>query len=525
MNNSSASFGLSIVHQQGRMKLRPRRTTCRLPLAPIVPPRLLLDRLATLSPPTAQLQFSLDLIQQPGFADSIHEKLRHAERVRRHVSRHFSPADIQLLADSGTLEEGIASLVLPAFKVPKKQNDARFVVDGRRFNDLLGDMRFPTALPDIQDVADDLRDHRWVFTADARSWFYQIPICARLGSLLGVCLASRRGSYASFIHKALSMGIRPAPFIAQEIATHVANASLEPGVIVRVWIDNFVFLSDDRAAIERTRARFLRACAKTNLVLGTCTGVGSSGEVLGMQFDEHSVSVAADTKRSLAQTLESWKQNRTARSLLQFTGTAIWVNHCIARQPLARYAPIFAEVSAAVTLAIQTDDWDIKLNATLQIDQALEAWCSSLASASLRQPEADDGSTLFTDASDEAMGAVLLERDSMLTFSRLFDRDEADSPIFLRELGALLEGLRWAHAQGKKPSVVCVDNSAAVAIYRKGHSTDPTANKMMADAPWVRGIAWIPSACNISDEPSRNKPRTRTPCHHNHPSRRTIWTG
>lgn len=523
------------VHFGGQtVKLRQKRATCRLPLAPIVPPRMLLDRLRDLGPVDATLQLHLDMIQHPHFARFVKNRLMERRaanqtRPRDAVSRKFSSGDVEMLETNEVLTRGKAHLYLPAFKVPKSNGtSSRFVVDGRDFNDLISDIRFDMNLPDIQQVVDDFATHKYCFMADGASFFYQFEIHRELGELLGVKLASRRGDFKSFIHRALSMGIKPAPAIAQSVASFVAASCVEEGVKAWAWVDNFFFLSNDMAALLRTRDRFAAACHHVNLALGEFSSVVETGEFLGLRFGENGVSASSSSRDAVREAVDALAATPSTRTLLRAVGSTLWLNHTILRKRLASFPHLFALVSDTVrkTLLSEQVDWDRALVVPPDAATELAGWVDEALAATHRGGRSGDGSQLYTDASDQALGFVLLRAQRMVAGARRLTEEEAQWPIFLRELLAIVDGVEWAAQQGASPSVVWCDNTAALGIFRKGHSSHQGANTLLLQAGHVPNIGFVPSNCNLADEPSRlSSVVTRTRCSHPHATNRTRWGG
>lgn len=504
--------------------LRPTRLPVVTPLAAVVGPRLDLDAVYRMMGP--ERKALVDVIREDSYGRLILARMVESVNPRpQATSRHFSDEDIEKLIRPGVLVPTIESVgySLPAFKVAKSNGvTSRFVTNAKFVNAFMTE-KFPSSLPHTHDVVQFLGKHECYFQADASSFFYQIPVCEIFGDLLRVRLAAKRGEFWDLVHRALAMGLKPAPAIAQAIALTLAEYAAESTEVeFAVWIDNFIF-GGEREVLARVRKKFVELCAEVNLILGECTDIFTQGEALGFAFGHGVVTPSTDTIDVLRRLTHT--QVETPRQWFQLLGVCIWVCWSVDRTPLAHHQEVMSETRRIATDVAQDRKWDSKISIDRNALQKLREWSVTCQKAKCPYlSQIDNGIALITDASDWGAGATLWDQDTLLaTSARQFLPEEAKTPIFVRELLAAIEGINWAKAKAFSPFALFVDNTIVASALTKGHSSSAIINRLIADhKPHVPRIGWVPSACNPADGPSRGTVASAR-CAHHHVTRPTAW--
>ena len=108
-------------------------------------------------------------------------------------------------------------------------------------------------LPSIHEVIDFVLSNEVAATADARAFFYQLPLPLLLRTYFGVRVptASRGRSFDTFEFKRIPMGWSWAPAIGQAVS------NLLVGDLGKAWIDNYV-IAASKSGFPNRRAAFLK---------------------------------------------------------------------------------------------------------------------------------------------------------------------------------------------------------------------------------------------------------------------------
>ena len=122
------------------------------------------------------------------------------------------------------------------------------------------------------------------------------------------------------------------------------------------------------------------------------------------------------------------------------------------------------------------------------------------------EPTSEPERYLFTDASNEALGAVYLVGDRIATWSRRWSQEEQDLPINSKEVIAAKEGFFcFIPLKCRKVTLLGVDNTVAFFDLVNGASRCHIANQCVLEirTRWRLGLIWIPTELMPADGPSR----------------------
>jgi hypothetical protein len=320
-----------------------------------------------------------------------------------------------------------------------------------------------------------------------------------------------------------------------------------------VTYDNIGVFSTDRNITEVIRRNIMKNFKDANVVLkeerlcGRKMFIGAAktdGEIprnpsgyagpdyLGIQFAVSAIEgrprliwrhVPERTQKWLA-TLETLKTataqaSLSTRSLAKAVGIAVW-HGTATRQPLfqlrhaldvlRRIYQINPHVRWSSEIRISEDEG---LELQRLVHEAItNAWTIPPAGDWRNSPH----TWLFTDASDKKFGVVVAQNPDLFSeHSGLWDKERAQWHIFLKELAAVVEGLRYLESKNigtpARISLV-VDNSAAAFCIRNWISTNKVAIGMLQDIHerltnngWFMETILVPSEHNAADDPSRFK--------------------
>ena len=179
-------------------------------------------------------------------------------RPQTYVSRAFSRSDIHIINDI-SLEAPKEAFDFPAlsiFKVPKKNGMSRLVQDGRILNKTV--TKPPRmGLPDLDGIIAYAASHTHTAQADAKGFFYQIPLSEKIRHFFSFNVANLRGKFQTRVFTRLPMGFSRAPFVAQTLANticqHAKSLSNDytGDIEFCAWVDNFIILARSAPALRR----------------------------------------------------------------------------------------------------------------------------------------------------------------------------------------------------------------------------------------------------------------------------------
>ena len=161
------------------------------------------------------------------------------------------------------------------------------------------------------------------------------------------------------------------------------------------------------------------------------------------------------------------------------------------------------------------------LSATVKIwPSIIDIWKKSLIQMTTRSFVADFLATrsmvMYTDASDSGWGVVIVENtpNKIHILGQRWSTKESCAHINILELKALLIGIRTIKRITQNQAVTVdayIDNTSALAWAKRKRAANWTANQLAAEVQAelkvgnvaLRGIAYVASAQNPADEPSR----------------------
>jgi hypothetical protein len=508
-----SSAGGAMIQVNDRW-IRPRRRMTDLPLGEITSTRLNLHRIWDLASEVQRVR--LQTWWEPLWAPW--------EWAR--VSEPHGPTRISHLArDKEVLKCGIfdpligpvRTRMLRVFVVPKSDNTGRLVVDCRPVNSVLP--KPPKMhMENVRSILLDILACRYVCQLDAKSYFYQFPLGHAAQEVLVSGIGGRRGDYQKVAWNALPMGFSWAPGIAQTTSEVIQQLSIQPGVKGHVWIDNFVFASNDKLALQKTVEVFKQLCQEVNLVLKPDEGITTRTVLLGVELDLKKKTGSLPQERSeevAAAIAKLEKTHSTPRAVCQIIGNVIWASETVSRRPLTALVDVWLYLANNVRIWDRKNCWDRKIIVPKLVKRVLEKEARQHLTAVLEvELNAESKSRLWVDACASGGGFVCDVEGVATRFWASFlwtDKRWLEAPIFLKELFVLAQSAVHTGAT----DIVC-DNAVAVQVFTKGHSTHPGANvlmkRFMAEIGEIHrevfSIGWIRSEDNVADAPSRGQPCT-----------------
>lgn len=365
-------------------------------------------------------------------------------------------------------------------------------------------------LPRQNDIEKFVASYAKVDSFDFRSFFYQITLAEAVRPYFRVFL---NGDLYQL--KVLPMGASFSVFVAQVIA--LASAELLRGKeksvdesfseAVLVYVDNIFFFHNEVQVKRDTHHLLLPEIGEVEIGVSTT-------RILGRMVDlsAKTVSLTADMKEKLSSFRDSWESPISFRKFLCVWGTVIFAS-TVLHLPLHCFSREFKTLASLCSLFVRGElDLDEKLPKWGQIRKGLAAltnqdWDSVVVTPSYSmKPKC----TLFTDASNDGGGAVLLTEDRIEIECFSFD-DFPLNHINEKEAYAAMRSIKNTCKKEKK-ILWMTDSRVLFFAVKNGRSKNETINECVKEIletnAWIQ-VRWIPSAENLADGPSRGRPPTR----------------
>ena len=294
---------------------------------------------------------------------------------------------LEELKSKGLIQPSNSSYAAPVLFVKKKDGTWRMVVDYRGLNRITVKYRYP--IPRIDDLLDRLRGAKVFSLIDLKSGYHQLRI--KKEDRHKTAFVTRLGAFEFLT---MPFGLTNAPASFSRLMNEVFGDVLDDFVVL--YLDDILIFSKNntdhkrhlRVVLERLRQHKLYANKEK------CHLCQDRVEFLGHVISADGISVDA----SKAKAIQDWPTPKTVRDVRAFLGVTGWF-----RRFIHRYA------HKALPLTNLTKD-KVKFEWGLEAEQAFQDLKAALVSPEVLQvPDPTKSFILRTDASDVAIGAVLLQ--------------------------------------------------------------------------------------------------------------------
>ena len=278
----------------------------------------------------------------------------------------------------------------PIVVIPKKTDASgkkkwKTVVDFRKHNNVTIGDSFP--IPVISEILDALRKSKYFSTIDCASGFLQVPV--KFEDQAKTAFSTREGH---FQYTRMPFGLKGAPATFQRLMTTILSGI--QGIKCLVYLDDVVVFGENlEVHNERLREVFGRM-RRYNMKLqpDKCEFLRKEVSYLGHIIGQ--AGVRPDKKRITA--VKEYPEPRTTRELKGFLGLAGYY---------MRFIPNFRKIAKPLTELLKKNApyiWNDKTN------EAFISLKTLLTTEPLLQyPDFSRPFILYTDASNDAIGAVL----------------------------------------------------------------------------------------------------------------------
>lgn len=301
----------------------------------------------------------------------------------------------------------------------------RLCIDYRELNKLTLKNKYP--LPRIDEMFDQLRGASVFLKIYLRSGYHQLKI--RYENIPKTAFRTRYSHYEFVV---MPFGLTNAPTVFMDLMNRVFHEYLDKFVIV--FIDDILVYSRSelehekhlRIVLEKLRTEKLYAkFSKCEFWLKKVNFLGHvvSGE--GIKVDPTKV-----------QAVQEWKSPTTPYKIRSFLGLAGYYR---------RFIRGFSKIATPMTQLLKKN---VKFQWTEECERSFEELKKSLTTAPvLAVPEIDQDYTIYTDASKNGLGCVLMQGGKVITYaSRQLRPHELNYPTHDLELAAVVHALKiWRH--------------------------------------------------------------------------------
>ena len=335
----------------------------------------------------------------------------------------------------------------PVVLVKKKNGDYRFAVDYRKLNLVTEDQFF--VIPRFSEVVDSVAETKpkLFSTLDLASGFWQVPLDPETKHK--TAFVTRNGVYE---FNRLPFGLKNAPIAFSMLMNEVLRGINWKFALV--FIDDIIIYSSSFQQHLYHLTQVFDRLAEANLKLQPpkCLFAMSKVPYLGHIISEHGIAPQPDKTSAV----ESFPVPTSKKELQSFLGLCNYYR---------RFVKDFAHIAAPLTNLLKKQ---VKFAWTNAAQIAFETLKSKLvAHPVLIFPDFEKPFTLYTDASDLAIGYILGQRDDkgmehVIAYGgRSMNMAERRWGITDKEGLALIEGVRYfKHYLVGKPFTIYTDHSA-----------------------------------------------------------------
>ncbi|KAG8481481.1 hypothetical protein CXB51_026332 [Gossypium anomalum] len=285
----------------------------------------------------------------------------------------------------------------------------RLCIDYRQLNKVTVKNKYP--LPRIDDLFDQLKGATVFSKIDLRSGYYQLRV--KESDVLKTAFRTRYGHYEFLV---MPFGLINAPAIFMDLMNRIFRPYLDKFVVV--FIDDILIYSHD----ETEHAELLRTVLQ---ILRDNQLYAKFSKSEGIKVDSSKISSIVD-----------WKPPRNISEVRSFLGLARYYR---------RFVEGFSMIATPLTRLLQKD---IKFEWTEKCQQSFDKLKTLLTKAPvLVQPEPGKEFVIYSDASMNGLGCVLMQEGKVIAYSsRQLKPHEKNYPTHDLELAAIIFALKiWRH--------------------------------------------------------------------------------
>ena len=389
-------------------------------------------------PPDREVEFTIDLI--PETEPISIPPYRMAPAELRELK-----AQLEDLLSKGFIRPSISPWGAPVLFVKKKDGSLRLCIDYRQLNRVTIRNQYP--LPRIDELFDQLQGSRVYSKIDLRSGYHQLRV--QESDIPKTAFRTRYGHYEFLV---MPFGLTNALAAFMDLMNQVFQPYLDRFVII--FIDDILVYSGSleehsehlRIVLQTLRERQLYAkLSKCQFWLDRVAFLGHVISAEGVSVDPQKIEAVVN-----------WKPPKNVSEVRSFLGLAGYYR---------KFVEGFSKIAAPLTKLTRKD---VKYDWVDACQQSFEELKSRLTSAPvLALPNGRDGFVVYSDASRQGLGCVLMQNDRVIAYaSRQLKKHEENYPTHDLELAAVVFALKiWRHYLYGVPCRIFTDHKSLQYIF------------------------------------------------------------
>ena len=370
-------------------------------------------------PPVRAVQHGIDIVQgsKPVSKPPYRMSASEAKEVEGQLADYLA---------RGFIRPSTSPWASPILLVKKKDGTMRMCVDYRGLNALTIKNKYP--LPRVDELFDQLQGKRYFSKVDLRSGFHQVRVS--IDDILKTAFRTRFGHFEFLV---MPFGLTNAPATFMTLMDSVLRPYL--GKFVVVFLDDIlIFSKTEEEHLEHLRLVFneLRTHA-LYAKQSKCEFFKNEIHYLGHTISFSGINMDTDKVDAILR----WPHPTNVEELQIFLGMAGFY-----RKFIRDYAKIAVPMTDQLKAQGKTFRWDDEQ------ERSFTKLKVALASAPiLAIVDPLKSFVVETDASDKAVGAVLLQEGRPIAFeSKKLDKAQQNYSVYEKELYAIIHALRkWRH--------------------------------------------------------------------------------
>ena len=412
LSSGCIGYLASIVDTSPKQKLRPEDVPIVKEFLEVFP-----DDLPGL-PPDREIEFEIELL--PGTAPISKAPYRMAPAELKELK-----VQLQELLDKKFIRPSYSPWGAPILFVKKKDGTMKMCIDYRELNKVTIKNKYP--LPRIDDLFDQLQGATVFSKIDLRSGYHQLKV--RKEDIPKTAFRTRDGHYEFLV---MPFGLTNAPAAFMDLMNRVFKDFLDKFVVV--FIDDILVYSKTEEEHEEHLRLTLQTLKEKQLYakFKKCEFWLDKVVFLGHVISKDGISV--DTAK--VEAVSNWSQPKNASEVRSFLGLAGYYR---------RFIEGFSKIALPLTKLTRKNQ---KFEWTDDCKRSFELLKDKLSNAPiLTIPSGEAGFVIYSDASKQGLGAVLMQNGKVIAYgSRQLKDCEKNYPTHDLELAAVVFALKiWRH--------------------------------------------------------------------------------
>ena len=389
-------------------------------------------------PPDREVEFTIDLI--PGTEPISIPPYRMSPAELRELK-----AQLEELLSKGFIQPSISPWGAPVLFMKTKDGSLRLCIDYKQLNRVTIRNQYP--LPKIDELFDQLQGSRVYSKIDLMSGYHQLRVQEN-----DVPKTTFRTRYGHYEFQVMPFGLTNASAAFLDLMNRVFQPYLDRFVLV--FIDDILVYSGSseehsehlRIVLQTLREQQLYAkLSKCQFWLDMVAFLGHVISIEGVSVDPQKIEAVVN-----------WKSPKNVSEVRSFLGLARYYR---------KFVEGFSKIEAPLTKLTRKD---VKYDWVDAFQQSFEELRGRLTSSPvLALPNGRDGFVVYSDASRQGLGYVLMQNDRVIAYaSKQLKKHEESYPTHDLELAAVVFALKiWRRYLYGVPCRIFTDHKSLQYIF------------------------------------------------------------